>query len=217
MRRVRSECGVLANGCPACSARHAAVTRPCGPLARDGACRVGPSVRGGAGGGPQHASEADSAPKNNGLEVCPTCDTPLAEDELTLVHVYRCAKGGQRAHVASTGPAAQSSVCANGGRCAHTQNRNTSRSLDAGVFYRKMARRAHQVPHANKPTRIYATYGAPRLKYASRAMRSHPHPRAARASATRDTARTHMASDMAPVPPKASRPRRSPAPLNLVI
>ena len=44
---------------------------------------------------------------------------------------------------------------------SHTQNRNTSRSLDAGVFYRKMARRAHQVPmsrvqpehtttHANK-------------------------------------------------------------------
>ena len=110
----------------------------------------------------------------------------------------------------------QSSVCANGGRCAQPQNRNTSRSLDAGVFYRKMARRAHQVPHANKPTRIYATYGAPRLKYASRAMRSHPH-RAARASATRDTARTHMASDMAPVPPKASRHGRSPAPLNLVI
>ena len=59
--------------------------------------------------------------KINGLEVCPTCDTPLAEDELTLVHVYRCAKGGQRAH-APTGPAAHSSVCANGGRsCAHTK------------------------------------------------------------------------------------------------
>ena len=216
MRRVRSSAGFWqeANGFPVCSARHAAVTRPCGPLARDGACRVGPSVRGGAGGGPQHASEADSAPKKMDSRCArrATRRSPRTSSRSCTCTDARKV-GSVRTHPLGQPHTRQCARMA--GDHVRTQNRNMSRSLDAGVFYRKMARRAHQVPHANKPTRIYATYGAPRLKYASRAMRSHPHPRAARASATRDTARTHMASDMAP-PCHRKRPDTDDLPLHSI-
>ena len=45
-----------------------------------------------------------TALRNQRLDKCPTCDTPLVEDELTLMHMFRCGRGGQCAH-APTSPA----------------------------------------------------------------------------------------------------------------
>ena len=45
-----------------------------------------------------------TALRNQRLDKCPTCDTPLVEDELLLMHMFRCGRGGQCAH-APTSPA----------------------------------------------------------------------------------------------------------------
>ena len=45
-----------------------------------------------------------TALRNQRLDKCPTCDTPLVEDELLLMHMFRCGRSGQCAH-APTSPA----------------------------------------------------------------------------------------------------------------
>lgn len=40
-----------------------------------------------------------TALRNQRLDKCPMCDTSLLEDdEIALMHMYRCARGGQCAH-----------------------------------------------------------------------------------------------------------------------